>query len=246
MRVTYLTFWVVLLLVVMSVCCLMFDVLLCCFLVYLKCNGAQRTDGRLDDSKLCFIFGVMDERVEYLKELLIFGQYLLANIDDTIPQFGWVNCNQQQKFCESTKLVPKSKDSFKLTSLWMSNDKYINYQTEFGFKTSRNREKIYENDEMIDKTSQWVSKLENNVENSGDKRLNWKNNPNISFPTKTTNWKDDMNTWIISPILKLLGFGVSAVGSGASAIGTMISYFLQFGLLFVFMFVLLPMLRAIG
>ena len=65
-------------------------------------------------------------------------------------------------------------------------------------------------------------------------------------PKATTNWKDDMNTWIVSPILKILGVGVSAVGSGASAIGTLISYFLQFGLLFVFMFILLPMLRAMS
>ena len=90
----------------------------------------------------------------------------------------------------------------------MAKDKYVPYERDFSFKRSRNSERIYENAEMVHKTSEWISKLENNGDS---KTIKWDKNTKISFPTKTTNWKDDMNTWFIAPVWVAVSFHVCTI-----------------------------------
>ena len=62
-----------------------------------RCFFSDALDG-IAEEKICYLFLLKDEEQELVERTLLFGQFVLGSLEESV-QFGWINCLQQQAFC---------------------------------------------------------------------------------------------------------------------------------------------------
>ena len=223
---------------------------------YLKECFLDNALENIDEDKICYLFAISNEdnNHETLKRIFLFGQYILASLQEVV-QFGWLNCDQQNEFCQSMNLVPNNENNVRLVAIKSYQDYYRLYNDgkDLILKSDPNGNK-----KLVEGVRDWISILEktddvifggdhqkekevcndsNNCEN-GDNL--WKRG--VLFPIKTPKWSDKIDN-VLGGLGSMFGFVGSGVGYGFSAISTLLSSIFQvFFVIIIFVF-LLPMLR---
>ena len=209
----------------------------------------------IDEDKICYLFAISNEQNDNkaLRRLLLFGQYLLASLQESVS-FGWMNCEQQKEFCEKMKIIPNNEDNVKLVAIKSYQDYYQLYNDgrDIIIKSDANK-----NDKLIEKVKGWIEVLEKTDDVFGDKDASCNNSEScdkgdndnndlwkrgVLFPIKTPKWSDKLDD-VLGGLGSMFGFVGSGVEYGFSAISTLLSSIFQiFFVIIIFVF-LLPMLR---
>eukprot|EP01083_Nonionella_stella_P155664 503154_1 len=216
---------------------------------YLEQCFLDMSKQNIDNDKICYVFTVQNENEKHLQQLFLFGQYILAQLTESV-QFGWINCEQQKAFCEAMKVVPSTEETAKIVAIKANKDYYQMFNNGMGIQLTQ------DTTAWIKDVVEWIGVLEKDAVVFGERcadqseQCNARNRENkddgwthgVPFPIKTPKWMDNMDN-ILTGVTSVFGVVGNGVGAGFSAIGSLLSSLFQiFFVIIIFVF-LLPMLR---
>ena len=225
----------------------------------------------VDEDKICYLFTVAnEENVKNLQRMYLFGQYVLASMDESVS-FGWINCGQQNEFCEKIGIIPSNDDNVKLIAIKAYQDYYqlFNNGKDLILKTDQKKNGL-----LVEKVVKWIGILEktNDIifndekndgvcnEGDGDCNNNKGKNKNkddkngsvvmdddvwrkgVLFPVKTPKWSDKIDN-MLGGIGGFFGYVGDGVSYGVGTIGSLLSSIFQMFFIIILFVFLLPMLR---
>jgi len=212
------------------------------------------SNGEIDESKVCYIFGIIDESLNIIQSLLIFSQHILSKFKDDVVNIGWVNCNEQSTFCSKLSLNPTSKNEIKLASLWTYNNKFQLFSQSITIDkymqhilNNNNNDQNNDNNSnnnLLQSIVQWISNTMETSKNENNNNNIWKES-DIPFPAQIKFWTDDLSNIFSSSFSTIFSSVTGGLSLGANAASTLLSYFIQFIVVIVFFFFLLPMVRGL-